>query len=200
MDFWEGALLGPFWVQTDYADHRHGAFHFFIGISAAIFAISVILFPRLQILLPFPAWFYFLLMTVLLLALPFLAARYHAMPLAIRLMILLAYGLQYCSAWCFPVKLYTHYVDTNSSDVLQGIARLGDLLMNRLADFFSFLGGLAASLTGVIVGAILTTGAFLLFFLLVVYLPLLFFFIVKRIQRLIDYLAMKRFYADRYTL
>lgn len=200
MDFWEGALIGPFWAQTDYADHRHGGFHFFVGIVAAIFAISVILFPRLQVLLPFPAWFYFVFTLVLLIALPFLAARYHEMHLTVRLLILLAYGLQYASAWCFPVKLYTNYADTNSTDLLQGIAQLGDILMNRLAEFFSFLGGLAASLTGVIVGAILTTGAFLFIFLFIIYIPLIYFFIIKRIQRLIDYLAMKQFYAERYTL
>ena len=39
MDFWEGAFLGPWWIQSDYQDRSHVGFHLLLGFIAGTSAI-----------------------------------------------------------------------------------------------------------------------------------------------------------------
>lgn len=198
MDFWEGELIGPFWIHTDYSDKRHSNFHLLVGLCAMLFALAVLFFPSISGFFPFPAWFYLVLALALIMLLPFVAARYNTFVLPVKLLVLIAYGIQYIAAWLFPVKLLASYTQSNSAGLLPKLANLGDEAMNQIAQFFSFLGGLAASLAGVVMGAILTTLVVFFALLLVVTIPLIYLYIVKRLQRLVDYLVMTNFYPQRY--
>lgn len=197
MDFWEGELIGPYWVQRDYRDHKHGAFHLFIGILAGLFALAYSFFPRIRTAAPLPTFLYLVIALLLLFALPFAASQYERRALPLKLLILAGYLAQYICAWIFPVKLFNDINAGSSTDLISTLGQIGNRLMNQLADFFSYLGGLAATLTGVVLGAVATALAFILFLLVLVYVPLLYLYFVKRIQRLYDFFLLKRFFPDR---
>lgn len=198
MDFWEGALLGPRWAQTDYADRKHPAFHFFVGFIALAMALALYLLPSLQRFIPLPALFYLVTCLVLLFVLPFFAARYHAMPSLLQPLILVAYGVMYLSAWFFVLKSFVaEKPGASASNMVIQIGEVANNLMANLAGFFSFLGGLSATLAGVAAGAVLLALLGIVILILAVYAPLLYFFLIKKVQRLWDSFILKRFYADR---
>lgn len=200
MDFWEGEFLGPRWAQTDYADRRHPAFHFVVGFVALAMVLALYFLPSLERFIPLPAPFYLLTSLVFLIALPFAAARYYAFPHLLRVLILLGYGLMYFSSWCFVLRNFTGVKSGNSAGgLVRQIGELANNLMANLAGFFSFLGGLSATLAGVAAGAILLALVGIVILILAIYVPLLYFFLLKKLQRLWDGFILKRFYPDRLT-
>lgn len=198
MDFWEGEFLGPRWAHTDYEDRRHPAFHFFVGFVALAVGLAMYFLPALQRYLPLPALFYLCTSLVLLIALPFAAARYHGLPRIAKILVLLAYALMYLSSWCFVLKsLIGEKSGSSASGLVMQIGELANNLMANLAGFFSFLGGLSATLAGVVAGAILLALLGIVILVLAIYVPLLYFFLLKKLQRLWDSFILKRFYLDR---
>lgn len=198
MDFWEGEFLGPRWAQTDYEDRRHPAFHFFVGFIALAVGLAMYFVPALQRYLPLPALFYLFTSLVLLIALPFVAARYHGLPRPVKVLVLLAYALMYLSSWCFVLKSFMgDEPGASASGLVMQIGELANNLMANLAGFFSFLGGLSATLAGVAAGAILLALVGIVILVLAIYAPLLYFFLLKKLQRLWDSFILNRFYPDR---
>ncbi|MCI6603806.1 MAG: hypothetical protein MSC43_06420 [Clostridiales bacterium] len=197
MDFWEGAFLGPWWIQSDYQDRSHVGFHLLLGFIAGTSAILALFTRPLHFLLPLPTLLYLLMGLLFLFALPFFAARYPSRPLPIKILILLAYGLQYFCAWAFPVKLLFERGGGQSGDLLGTFGEVGNTLLDRLAEFFSYLGGITATLASVVFSALTVGVALLAFLLLLIYLPLLYFYLIKRLQRMIDYFVIRRFYPER---
>ena len=198
MDFWEGEFLGLRWVQTDYEDRRHPAFHFFVGFIALALGLAVYFVPTLQRYLPLPALFYLFTSLVLLIALPFIAARYHGLPRLVKVLVLLAYDLMYLSSWCFVLQRFiAEKPGASASGLVMQIGELANNLMANLAGFFSFLGGLSATLAGVAAGAILLALLGIVILVLAIYVPLLYFFLLKKLQRLWDSFILKRFYPER---
>ena len=151
----------------------------------------------LRLLLPLPTLLYLLISLVFLISLPFFAAGYPERPLPVKILILLAYGLQYFCAWAFPVKLFIERSGGHSGNFMGTFGEVGNSLLDRLAEFFSYLGGITATLASVVFAALTVGVALLAFFLLLIYLPLLYFYLIKRLQRMIDYFVIRRFYPGR---
>ncbi len=197
MDFWEGVFLGPVWSHTDYQDRKHPGFHFAVGLVAlAYLALHFFLTP-FDFLFPIPAFVYLGITLVLILVLPFTAAKYYARALPMKIITLVSYALQYILAWLFIVKTLVSNTSIDPMDAFLSLGELANNIMAGMAEFFSFLGGLPATLAGVISGAVLMGLAGILIFILAVYTPLFVFFLIKRIQRLVDRFVLKQYYSDR---
>ena len=197
MDFWEGLFLGPYWTHSDYGDRRHGGFFFCLGLGAILLLLAAYLLPGAARFFHLPAFLYAAFSLLLIVALPFAAARYHRLPLVLRLAVLALYFLQYGAAWLFVLKIFSGLASTPSLQMVFHIGENGNLLMTQLAQLFSFLGGLAATFAGVIFGALLIALVVLCGFLLLVYLPLLYFWLIRQIQRMVDRSVLRTFYKER---
>lgn len=197
MDFWEGALIGPVWVQTDYQDRKHRGFYFALGVVCILFLLAYVFFDRLAFFLPLPNFVYLLIAIFLTLALPFAGARYRAMSLPVKVLVLFAYAFQYIAAWSFVVKLTSQYVTLEIMDLFMAFGNMANSIMVTASGLFSFLGGIASTLAGMVMGGVLMGLAGILAFILSIYIPLIVFFILKRLQRLVDALVLKTFFSER---
>ena len=196
LDFWEGALLGPVWVQTDYQDRKHRGFYFAIGVCCLVSLLAYIFVPALKPVLSFSPYVYLAISAILLLVLPFAASRYRSLPLIARLLVIAAYILQYLAAWAFVVKLLSVKTSIDPMEIFIDFGHLANNIMGAASSFFAFLGGLKATLAGMIVGALLLGLAGLLALIVATYLPLLYLFCIKKLQRLVDTLVMRAFFLD----
>ncbi|MDO5016058.1 MAG: hypothetical protein Q4E09_03515 [Eubacteriales bacterium] len=196
MDFWEGALLGPIWVQTDYQDRKHRGFYFAVGICCLASLLAYLFVPSLTPILSFSPYVYLGVSAALLVLLPFAASRYRSFPLIARIFILLAYILQYLAAWAFVVKLFSIKTNIDPMEIFMDFGHLANNIMGAASSFFAFLGGLSATLVGMIVGALLLGLAGLLALIVATYLPLLYLFLIKKLQRLVDALILHSFFKE----
>lgn len=197
MDFWEGLFLGPCWTHSDYGDRRHAGFFFGLGLLAILLLLAAYMLPAVSRFLPLPAFLYAAVSLLLVFTLPFAAAHYHRLPLLLRLAILALYVLQYGTAWLFVLKLFAGLASTPTLQMVFNIGENGNLLMTQLAQLFSFLGSLAATFAGVIIGALVISLVVLCVFLLLVYLPLLYFWLIRQTQRMVDRMVLRSFYKER---
>ena len=196
-DFLEGELIGPAWVQTDYEGQTHSWFHFILGLFLSLFSLAMYFNQSFRRFLHLPAPLYLAIALFLLFALPLLASRYRRLPLPLCYCHLFAYLLMYYCAWAFPLKLIFEKVPTDQTDIFLFVGEFGNSVMSWTSNLFNSFGGLTASLMGVVLGAVVMGLALLAAVLLLSYAPLLYFFVWKRVQRLLDYLLLRRFYPER---
>lgn len=200
MDFWEGEFLGPIWAHTDFDDRRHPGFHFFIGFIALVSFILVYFVPRTARVLRGTPLTYLLLTIFFIITLPFLAERYHRFSKITQLLILLLYALQYFLSWAFVLKSLAEASSVQSAaGLFFEFGEIANNFMAAMSDFFSFMGGISATLLGVVTGSLLMGLIGILLFIAAVYVPLLYFFLIKRLQRLVDSFVCKYFSKIRQT-
>lgn len=192
MDFLEGALLGPLWSDTDYADRPHQLLATaYILLVYALLAYLLILPQKPFFVLSVAPFFWFGFLLLFMILSTFFSRKYYEQGLFGRLGILGFQVLKYSLATGFLLSLFRPLYQLQLGDLKElGLQFLnenvGDFI-NQVSIRFR-IGGL------LVVGFLLALiGFFLLIFLLalLVCLPVYYLKLVRLLQTSIDKLLMR---------
>ncbi len=191
MDFLEGALLGPLWSDTDYADKPH-RFPAIIYI-AVFYGILLKLLRQNSVPLIFKglAPLIWLMLTLLFMVVStFLASKYYRLKLPGRFTILFTIGVKYVFGTGFFISLFRplYQMDlTGFKDWVIGImnSTVGEFISNAAAKF---------RIMGLVISGIFSAAMGMIIFVLVItillILPVIFLRLIRYGQNLLDTILM----------
>lgn len=191
MDFLEGALLGPYWSDTDYEDQPHKLLAF--AYILLVYACVIHLFRHRSMAFLFQglAPFYWLVGTLLaVVCSSFLASRYYRYSLTGRFAILGFLGLRQILATGFLIScfqpLYSLRPDELKPALLTFLDRTAGDFVSAMAERFRLMGLIFSGVILGILGFLLLLG----FLFLLLFLPVILLRLLRLLQNGVDQLLL----------
>ncbi len=201
MDYTEGLLLGKLWSDTDYENRSHAGLFILYGLLTDVIVLYNFLMKTFLMGLGKVTTLEIVLLSLLVVACPFICFRYYRMPIWGKLLVLAEKFFKAFLVTDISVMLMLRVIPIKPGELQD---YLMDYLNNTLEDYtdkFAGKAGSFATVMGVIVGGVHTVLIAVLILAAAVLIPGMVFMTVRYLQYAYDWMiervVLRRFFRYR---